>query len=204
MAGLAETGLDLRSDDSFLGTSAGARVALHLASGSDLDQLFEQQSKPVLGAPASSPSVDWRRIGTEWARAREAGGPAAILRRVGSLALEVAGTREDRRSIVASQLPVQTWPERSLAMVAVNVETGERRVFDRNSGVELVDAVGPPQPSGARLRCFFEGHHYIEALVARGPMNPAVRAPVAKAGRAQGLRLAKSYAASEITPDSRA
>ena len=59
MAGPAETGLDLRSDDSFLGTSAGARVALHLASGSDLDQLFEQQSKPVLGVAASSPSVDW-------------------------------------------------------------------------------------------------------------------------------------------------
>ena len=44
--------IDLRSEDSFLGTSAGARLALHLASGSDLDQLFEQQSKPVLGVPA--------------------------------------------------------------------------------------------------------------------------------------------------------
>jgi hypothetical protein len=153
MAGLAETGLDLRSDDSFLGTSAGARVALHLASGSDLDQLFEQQSKPVLGAPASSPSVDWPRIQREWTRAREAGGgPAAILRRVGSLALEVAVARvEDRRSIVASQLPVQTWPERSLAMVAVNVESGERRAFDRHSGVELVDAVMATTPSGVRL-----------------------------------------------------
>lgn len=79
MAGLAEAGLDLRNDDSFLGTSAGARVALHLASGSDLDQLFEQQSKPVLGAGASSPVVDWPRIQREWAMAREAGGgPAAI------------------------------------------------------------------------------------------------------------------------------
>jgi hypothetical protein len=85
-AGLAEAGLDLRSDESFLGTSAGATVALHLASGSDLDQLFEQQGKPVLGAPGSSPSVDWPRIQREWARAREAdGGPAAILRRVGSI-----------------------------------------------------------------------------------------------------------------------
>jgi NTE family protein len=253
MTGLAETGLDLRSDDLFLGTSAGARVALHLASGTDLDQLFEQQSKPVLGAPASSPAVDWPRIGTKWAQAKEAGGgSAAILRRIGSLALEVAGTRaEDRRSVVASQLPVQTWPERSVAMVAVNVETGERRAFDRNSGVELVDAVAATTAFWGSPPVFFEGHHYFdggfyssdnadlaagfdqvivfalrppgpslclaaleegtealsrtgsrvevvypdracqEALVPGGPMNPAVRAPVAKAGRAQGLRLAK-------------
>jgi len=253
MTGLADTGLDLRNDDSFLGTSSGARVALHLACGSALDQLFEQQSKPVLGAPASSPMVDWPRIQREWTRAREAGGgPEAILRRVGSLALEVASTRgEDRRSIVASQLPVQTWPEKSLAMVAVNVETGERRAFDQHSSLELVDAVMATTAFWGSPPVFFEGHHYIdggfyssdnadlaigfdqviiftlrpplpslslasieegkkslsrtgsrvevvypdracqEALAAGAPTNPAVRAPVAKAGRAQGRRLAK-------------
>jgi NTE family protein len=253
MTGLAEAGLDLRSDDLFLGTSSGARVALHLASGSGLDQLLEQQCKPVLGAADSSSVVDWPRIRREWTRAREAGGgSAAILRRVGSLALEVAGTRvEERRSMVASQLPVQTWPERSLAMVAVNVETGERRAFDRHSGVELVDAVMATTAFWGAPPVYFEGHHYIdggfyssnnadlaigfdqviiftlrppspsiglasveesvkrlsrtgsraevvypdracqEALAAGAPTNPAVRAPVAKAGRAQGRRLAK-------------
>ncbi len=136
-------------------------------------------------------------------------------------------------------------------MVAVNVESGERRAFDRHSGVELVDAVMATTAFFGSPPVLFEGHHYIdggfyssdnvdlaagfdqvivfalrpprqflglasldegverlsstgsrvevvypdraclEALAAGGPMNPAVRAPVAKVGRAQGQRLAK-------------
>ncbi|HTC33145.1 MAG TPA: patatin-like phospholipase family protein [Bryobacteraceae bacterium] len=69
---------------------------------------------------------------------------------------------EDRCSIVASQLPVQTWPERSLAMVEVNVETGERRAFDRHSGVELVDVLVATTAFWGAPPVFFEGHHYID------------------------------------------
>src|ERR1039458_6901587 len=33
------------------------------------------------------------------------------------------------------------WPSRRMLLVAVDAETGQTRVFDRQSGVELIDAV---------------------------------------------------------------
>ena len=47
ISGVAATGVDLRDYDMFLGTSSGARLALYLASGSDLDELFHQQLGPL-------------------------------------------------------------------------------------------------------------------------------------------------------------
>ncbi|MDQ2815439.1 MAG: patatin-like phospholipase family protein, partial [Actinomycetota bacterium] len=38
-------------------------------------------------------------------------------------------------------LPSRQWPARRILLVAVDAETGETRVFDRQSGVELIDAV---------------------------------------------------------------
>lgn len=143
ISGVAATGVDLQDYDMFLGTSSGARVALHLASRSGLDELFQQQMGLVPSPPASTSALGWQKVRAEWVRAKEiGGGSAAILRRVGALALGIAGSGGgDRRKAVAAQLPVQTWPEKALVIVAVNVETGERRAFDRNKGVALVDAV---------------------------------------------------------------
>src|SRR6202034_4523072 len=38
-------------------------------------------------------------------------------------------------------LPSQHWPQRPMLIVAVDAHTGEPVVFDRNSGVDLADAV---------------------------------------------------------------
>jgi NTE family protein len=46
-----------------------------------------------------------------------------------------------RRAIVAARLPRPEWPDRPMIVVAVNAHTGELAAFDRDSGVELVDAV---------------------------------------------------------------
>ncbi len=45
------------------------------------------------------------------------------------------------RATVASRLPRQQWPEQSVLIVAVDARTGEPVVFDRYSGINLVDAV---------------------------------------------------------------
>jgi NTE family protein len=45
------------------------------------------------------------------------------------------------RDIVAARLPSRSWPHRSLLITAVDARTGEPVVFDRDSGVDLVDAV---------------------------------------------------------------
>jgi NTE family protein len=46
-----------------------------------------------------------------------------------------------RRAIVAARLPATEWPEMPLRIVAVNARDGTPAVFDRASGVPLVDAV---------------------------------------------------------------
>jgi NTE family protein len=43
--------------------------------------------------------------------------------------------------VIEARLPRHTWPSWPLSLVAVDVHTGEHVVFDRDSGVELVDAV---------------------------------------------------------------
>jgi NTE family protein len=145
LAGMASAGVDLRNSDLFIGTSAGARVALHLAHGTDLNELFEQQLKPIPDLPAP-PLIDWPSIRRETAEAKAAGGSLnAILSRFGRIALQHASLAPEdlrvRRETMAAQIPVQTWPDRRLSIIAVDAETGERRVFERTSGVILVDAM---------------------------------------------------------------
>ena len=45
------------------------------------------------------------------------------------------------RTTVAARLPSQQWPQQRMLVTAVNARTGEPVVFDRDSGVDLVDAV---------------------------------------------------------------
>ena len=74
-------------------------------------------------------------------------------RRMGAAALEMDaasdGSGQTRwRATVATRLPSQRWPERTVLITAVNAHTGEPVVFDRHSGVDLVDAVAASCASG--------------------------------------------------------
>ena len=46
-----------------------------------------------------------------------------------------------RRDVIAQRLPSHDWPDRVLRISAIDTATGELVVFDRDSGVGLVDAV---------------------------------------------------------------
>jgi NTE family protein len=72
---------------------------------------------------------------------------------MGAAALEMDaasdGSGQTRwRDTVATRLPSQRWPERTVLITAVNAYTGEPVVFDRHSGVALVDAVAASCASG--------------------------------------------------------
>ena len=71
---------------------------------------------------------------------------ADMRRRMGAAALEMdaasgSSGQTQRRATVAGRLPSQRWPQRPMLIVAVDAHTGEPVVFDRHSGVDLVDAV---------------------------------------------------------------
>ncbi|HVS40887.1 MAG TPA: patatin-like phospholipase family protein [Candidatus Dormibacteraeota bacterium] len=140
IAGLAGAGVDLTSADLVVGTSAGSVVGAQLAAGVDPQERYTRQ----LGAPDSELAarmgpVTLARWGWAVLRSRDVHQAGRNLGRValGSRTLP----ERVRRDVIATRLPVTTWPDRRLLVTAVDAGTGERVVFDRNSGVELVDAV---------------------------------------------------------------
>lgn len=164
VTGMADMGFDVRNADLFVGTSAGARVALDLASGKALDGFYQGRAgtdKPPLEPP---PKVDWVKLRADLEEAKQAGGgPTEILRRYGAIALANAvGKGADRRQAVSTQIPLQTWPEQKVRIVALDAETGERRVFDRNSGIDLVDAVIATTAAFGSPLASFEGRYYFD------------------------------------------
>ena len=148
-----------------IGTSSGARVALQLASGVPLEEVFARQvgagqhmGRPS-GAPGGSGALDRDRVQREVARAKELGGDRAeILRRYGELALALGGP--DRPAMV--HLPMQNWPERDVRVIALNAKTGVRRAFDRTSGIDLADAVRATTASFGAAPVSFEGQPYFD------------------------------------------
>jgi NTE family protein len=57
---------------------------------------------------------------------------------------------------------MQTWPQQGVLIATVNAETGERRVFDRDSGIDLVDAVIATTASFGWPPTLFQGEHYFD------------------------------------------
>src|SRR6202044_3021761 len=80
-------------------------------------------------------------------------------------------TAEQHRAVVAARLPRHEWPARPMMVVAVDAHTGELATFDRDSGVDLVDAVtaGTALP-GSSPTVSINGTQYINGGV-RSPEN---------------------------------
>ena len=55
-----------------------------------------------------------------------------------------------------------TWPEKRVLIATVNADTGERRAFDRESGIDLVDAVIATTASFGAPPTLFQGERYID------------------------------------------
>ena len=152
LAGLADAGRDVTGADLLVGTSAGAAVAAQVGSGLPLDALFARQVDPALQSREISVELDMEKLGAEFAELLAGGNSAESAqegqdaqdaqRRVGAYALAARTVPEaERRAAVSSRLPSPEWPSRRMLLVAVDAETGETRVFDRESGVNLIDAV---------------------------------------------------------------
>ena len=102
------------------------------------------------------------RTGTIIAAAENA---ADMRRRMGAAALEADaasdGSRQTQwRATVASRLPSLQWPRQAVFISAVDAHTGEPVVFDRHSGVDLVDAVAASCANGFAYR--IGGGAYID------------------------------------------
>ncbi len=260
LAGLAAGGADVTTADYVLGTSAGATVAAQIGSGLAIAELFDRQTVPALQSAELTPDLgrvielmeSWATLPLEFPD------PAELRRVVGQRALAVQTVPEaERRAVIAGRLPQHTWPSRQLAVVAVDAHSGDVRVFDNDSGADLVDAVtascaipgiwppvtiGPARyiDGGARsvvnadlaagyqrvlilapmadpsldeqVAGLVAAAEEVEVLVITpddestaafglNPLDPAVRAPAARAGYAQGQRAAAAAARLWQLPD---
>lgn len=166
LTGLYEAGVDLRDADLLIGTSAGSSVGAQIASGTPLDQLFAAQLIPVEQSKERMVAFDAAQLMEAWRQAyAKAGSDSKALRAaIGAYALATPTISEaDRRAIIASRLPLQTWPQQRLLIVTVDAETGEEYVIDRQSGVDLVDAVAAScAVPGVWPPVTIAGHRYID------------------------------------------
>jgi NTE family protein len=151
IAGLAEAGLDMtEAADLVIGTSSGATAAAQVRSGIPAAELFASVlSPPVQPVGRSRERPPSLSTATVFERMRAIGAAATsaadLQRAMGAFGLEsdsVLGPgAEQRRAMVAARLPRHEWPDRPMILVAIDAHTGELAAFDRDSGVDLVDAV---------------------------------------------------------------
>lgn len=138
MAGVSPAVIDA---DIVVGTSAGSTVAAQITAGTQLQLLFDRQLDPVSSEIEVDVDADALLAGFSAAAAGASSGEE-IRRRIGAFALATPTVDESvRRAAVRGRLLEVHWPDRDLRIPAVDVETGEAVVFDRSSGVDLLDAV---------------------------------------------------------------
>jgi NTE family protein len=141
--GLSEHGVDLRTTELTVGTSAGSAVAAQLGSALSLKELFDRQVEPAQQTRELAPNVQlFELFERALLTANSLPDRADHIRHIGRWALGAPTvTEEERRSVIAERLPSHAWPNGLLLIVAVDTETGETKIFDRLSGTDLVDAV---------------------------------------------------------------
>ena len=154
VAGLADAGLDVTDADRTIGTSAGSTAAVQFAGAapSDLfDQALAVAPAPPRPAPGHRPATSQLdRFRAVIAASADA---ADMRRRMGAAALELEAASDGSwparwRAVVAARIPSAEWPAHDVAITAVDASTGEGVVFDRSSGVDVVDAVAASCSSG--------------------------------------------------------
>ena len=143
LKGLRDNGVDLTQTDLVLGTSAGSVVGTQIATGCDLDMLYERQIQPFDPALERAPDVDMAALMAAFAPLIKPEGPTTeLLAQVGALALQAQTPSEESRiATISARLPVHEWPERRLLITTVDAQSGEFVLWDKNSGVALPLAV---------------------------------------------------------------
>ncbi len=141
LLGLRDHGLDLTDAELLVGTSAGSVVAAQVATGQPLGELYAAQL--AQGTAERTVEFDVEAMIARFVELlADRPHPEELRRRIGAWALEADTVPEaDRRRVIEARLPVHEWPERDLRVTAVDAGTGAFVVFDRASGVDLVDAV---------------------------------------------------------------
>jgi len=155
VAGLFDGGVDVSQADLIIGTSAGSTTAAQITGATRPPELL---AGVLAGVPQQRPGATGADPGRVSNRSmashmditsgiiHAAADAADMRRKMGAWALQVdamstSAAQAQWRATVAARLPNHQWPQRRMFITAVDAHTGEPVVFDRHSGVDLVDAV---------------------------------------------------------------
>jgi NTE family protein len=168
LTGLVQAGIDLRNADLVVGSSAGAIVGAQFTSGTPLEELYERQMRPP-GYELTA-RIGLRVKANYVAAVLRTRDPLTYLKLIGKMSVSTPDA--DRRSVIASRLPVHQWPTGTdLKVTAVDAITGAFTVFDRTSGISMVDAVTAScAVPGVWPAVTIDGRKYMDGAV-RSPAN---------------------------------
>ncbi|MET8044104.1 patatin-like phospholipase family protein [Micromonospora sp. NPDC005215] len=219
LAGLVERGVAVTEAELVVGTSAGSVVGALVCSGLPVQRFYEEQlAPPSSGVAARLGFAAVARLVWAGGRTRDA---ARARARIGAMAVAARTPSEaSQRAVIEARLPAPEWPQRRLLVTAVDASSGEFVVFDRDSGVSLVDAVGascavpgvwPPVTVGERRYVDGGMRSSVNADLAAGARRVLVLAPTSAAfgpmprlsAQVDGLRAAGARVV-VVTPDAAA
>ena len=176
LAGLADEGVDLPAGARVVGTSAGSLVAARRSTGLTAAALYERLDDVASLTP---PDIDFADVAAGWARAASGATSAQdARRRIGEAAKAAAAVAVDRRRTEIAALAGRSdWPDGEVVVTAVSADTGAFVTFDRESGVEFVDAVGAScAVPTVWPTVVVGGEHYMDGSVL-SPTNTPVASP---------------------------
>jgi NTE family protein len=173
--GLLESGIDLRTADDFIGTSAGSVMSSRLALGLDIENLFERQADPAKQPRERAPAIELMAGMGEIVRTH-LGDPQERLRAFAKLAREARTISvAERRADIVARLDLgenPAWPDKPLRLTAVDLETLDLVALDAASGASLVDAVSAScAVPGVWPPAEFGGKRYLDGGVWRTADN---------------------------------
>lgn len=180
IAGLNDGGLDVTDADLVIGTSAGATAAAQIAGAKPTELLAAildappPQRRPHPGRRDGRTALWMNHLQRTNAIIADSADLADMRRRAGADAIELAaaGGAEGNarwRDTVSARLAGVHWPERDTLLTSVDADTGEPVGFDRDSGVDLVDAVAASCAGGPAYR--IGERHYIDGGYRRSSEN---------------------------------
>jgi NTE family protein len=143
-AGFADAGIDLRTADRFIGTSAGSIIGSRLAAGQSADAMvgdvLNRMDSVIENAAMGALDLnELLAIMGEWETLPD-NSPESC-QRIAKMALDATVLDEATfLSLLGRETPTE-WPAGNLVATAVDAESGERVLLDRSSGMTLLQAI---------------------------------------------------------------
>lgn len=167
LKGLFDKGLDLRTVDYIIGTSAGSQVSTTISSMIDWDTIWQEQ---IIEKVNETTPISDKEMGELFQAfdqlAKESKSTKAWVDGMGEISKNTQPnvSLDARRDMIRHRLgsvPLE-WNDK-LNIVATELETSERKVFNAQSGVALIDALAASSAlQGIWQPIPISGYHYYD------------------------------------------